>query len=286
MKTRMDRVSFDNIPRSRQQKNEELYQSIKNSEIKDFDSTSNIKIIGESNGGIDVNKLRDILEKNYQEPTKTRRIKYEDISNDDQEKEVELEKTRDFDINTILEQAREEKVDDYEKDRLKKIRDTQFDILKSLELDKEENSKVAKEETKEELLELINTININEKKKELEVNNNETDKMDPLDILTELKGDGTIVAGAALLKDDIKEVTKDEDENIEEEVKENVKPKKDDEFDNSFYTNSMSFSKKDFASFDDSKSSVVIKILVVLIFIAIAVGIVIFLNNFLELGWF
>lgn len=286
MKTRMDRVSFDNMPRSRQQKNEELYQSIKNSEIKDFDSTSNIKIIGESNGGIDVNKLRDILEKNYQEPTKTRRIKYEDISNDDQEKEVELEKTRDFDINTILEQAREEKVDDYEKDRLKKIRDTQFDILKSLELDKEENSKVAKEETKEELLDLINTININEKKKELEVNNNETDKMDPLDILTELKGDGTIVAGAALLKDDIKEVTKDEDENIEEEVKENDKSKKDEEFDNSFYTNSMSFSKKDFASFDDSKSSVVIKILVVLIFIAIAVGIVIFLNNFLELGWF
>lgn len=286
MKTRMDRVSFDNMPRSRQQKNEELYQSIKNSEIKDFDSTSNIKIIGESNGGIDVNKLRDILEKNYQEPTKTRRIKYEDISDDDQEKEVELEKTRDFDINTILEQAREEKVDDYEKDRLKKIRDTQFDILKSLELDKEENSKVAKEETKEELLDLINTININEKKKELEVNNNETDKMDPLDILTELKGDGTIVAGAALLKDDIKEVTKDEDENIEEEVKENDKSKKDEEFDNSFYTNSMSFSKKDFASFDDSKSSVVIKILVVLIFIAIAVGIVIFLNNFLELGWF
>ena len=286
MKTRMDRVSFDNMPRSRQQKNEELYQSIKNSEIKDFDSTSNIKIIGESNGGIDVNKLRDILEKNYQEPTKTRRIKYEDISNDDQEKEVELEKTRDFDINTILEQAREEKVDDYEKDRLKKIRDTQFDILKSLELDKEENSKVAKEETKEELLELINTININEKKKELEAINNETDKMDPLDILTELKGDGTIVAGAALLKDDIKEVTKDEDENIEEEVKENDKSKKDEEFDNSFYTNSMSFSKKDFASFDDSKSSVVIKILVVLIFIAIAVGIVIFLNNFLELGWF
>lgn len=286
MKTRMDRVSFDNMPRSRQQKNEELYQSIKNSEIKDFDSTSNIKIIGESNGGIDVNKLRDILEKNYQEPTKTRRIKYEDISNDDQEKEVELEKTRDFDINTILEQAREEKVDDYEKDRLKKIRDTQFDILKSLELDKEENSKVAKEETKEELLDLINTININEKKKELEAINNETDKMDPLDILTELKGDGTIVAGAALLKDDIKEVTKDEDENIEEEVKENDKSKKDEEFDNSFYTNSMSFSKKDFASFDDSKSSVVIKILVVLIFIAIAVGIVIFLNNFLELGWF
>ena len=286
MKTRMDRVSFDNMPRSRQHKNEELYQSIKNSEIKDFDSTSNIKIIGESNGGIDVNKLRDILEKNYQEPTKTRRIKYEDISNDDQEKEVELEKTRDFDINTILEQAREEKVDDYEKDRLKKIRDTQFDILKSLELDKEENSKVAKEETKEELLDLINTININEKKKELEAINNETDKMDPLDILTELKGDGTIVAGAALLKDDIKEVTKDEDENIEEEVKENVKPKKDEEFDNSFYTNSMSFSKKDFASFDDSKSSIAIKILVVLIFIAIAVGIVIFLNNFLELGWF
>ena len=285
MKTRMDRVSFDNMPRSRQRKNEELYQSIKNSEIKDFDSTSNIKIIGESNGGIDVNKLRDILEKNYQEPTKTRRIKYEDISDDDQEKEVELEKTRDFDINTILEQAREEKVDDYEKDRLKKIRDTQFDILKSLELDKEENSKVAKEETKEELLELINTININEKKKELEVNNNETDKMDPLDILTELKGDGTIVAGAALLKDDIKEVTKDEDENIEE-VKENDKSKKDEEFDNSFYPNSMSFSKKDFASFDDSKSSIAIKILVVLIIIAIAVGIVIFLNNFLELGWF
>ena len=38
------------------------------------------------------------------------------------------------DINSILEAARQEKEVDYEEERLKKVRDTQYDILKNLEL--------------------------------------------------------------------------------------------------------------------------------------------------------
>ena len=74
-------------------------------------------------------------------------------------------------------------------------------------------------------------------------------------------------------------------EKAEKEIKEAL----DEDVDDSFYTNSMSFSKKDFDSFDDDESgvgSVIVKILIVIVFIAIIVGVVIFLNEFLNLGWF
>ena len=52
----------------------------------------------------------------------------------------------------------------------------------------------------------------------------------------------------------------------------------------------MSFNKNDFADFSDleeSKASrILIKILIVIVFLAIIAGIVIFLNDFLNLGWF
>ena len=63
----------------------------------------------------------------------------------------------------------------------------------------------------------------------------------------------------------------------------------DEDVDDSFYTNSMSFSKKDFDFFYDDENgagNIVVKILIVIVFIAVVIGIVIFLNEFLNLGWF
>lgn len=285
MKTRVDKYIEDteNFAPRRVSKNTNLYEEIKQGELETFNIGSNAKVIGEHDQQIDLDKIKDILEKNYQETPKKRSMKFETI----EEEIPEIEKTREYDINAILEQAREEKEVDYEKERLKKIRDTQYDILKNLEL---EAKNKAEEKTKEQLLDLINTINLNEvkKKKQEEVIEEEiTSDLDPLDILSDLKGeDNTVVAGAKEFTEEMKALETKE-WNTKELKEEELEEKE--EMDNSFYTNSMSFNKKDFSDFEDlneKESNIVVKILIVVVFLAIVTGIVIFLNEFLKLGWF
>ena len=295
MKTRINKY-YDDTPSfapRRTAKNNELYEEIKKSEIENFDIGSNAKVIGNNEAQIDINKLKDILEKNYQEVPKRRSLKL-DIP---EEEEIEMEKTKEYDINAILEKAREEKEVDYQRERLKKVRDTQYDILKNLEVEQEEpKSKAADEKTKEELLDLIQTINLNEtqnktikalaeeEKEEIELDEDTDTELDPLDILNDLRGDeNTVVAGAKEFENELKEAQ-------EKKEKEEIAEALDEDVDDSFYTSSMSFNKNDFADFSDleeSKASrILIKILIVIVFLAIIAGIVIFLNDFLNLGWF
>ncbi len=297
MKTRTDKYYNEESSsfKSRSSKNSQLYEEIKKSELSDFNIGSNARVIGESNSQIDIDKIKEILEKNYQEQPKRRSLKF-DIP---EQQEVKIEQTREYDINAILEKAREDKEVDYQQERLKKVRDTQFDILKSLELDEEENYKASQESAKEELLELINTINMNEKqKKEIEDNLEDSSPLDPLDLFSDLKGDeNTVVAGAKEFTTTNNELTYEENKPLiqKEETKEEKSETKeinsalDEELDNSFYTNSMAFHKSDFASLDEPESGVLnimIRILIILVFIAIIAGVVLFLNEFLKLGWF
>ena len=282
--------------KSRTSKNTQLYEDIKKGELKDFNIGTNARVIGESDSQIDIDKIKEILEKNYQDTPKRRSLKFEVP----EPEKVEIEKTKEYDINAILEKAREEKEIDYSRDRLKKVRDTQFDILKSLELDEEENKKASQDSAKEELLELINTINKNEKqKKEIQENlEEESTSLDPLDLFTDLRGDeNTVVAGA-------KELNPDNDETLSQPMvegekntemtsikteTEEIKNALDEELDDSFYTNSMTFKKNDFASLDDNESgtiNIIVRILIILVFLAIIAGVVLFLNEFLNLGWF
>ena len=293
MKTRINKY-YDETPSfapRRTAKNNELYEEIKQSEIENFDIGSNAKVIGNNESQIDINKLKDILEKNYQEVPKRRSLKLDVL----EEEELELEKTKEYDINAILERAREEKEVDYQRERLKKVRDTQYDILKNLEVDApERKGKAADEKTKEELLDLIQTINLNETQSKAiknvseeldkEEEKEEEEDLDPLDILNDLRGDeNTVVAGA---KEFDKALEEEKAKQEEEESHEAL----DEDIDDSFYTSSMSFRKNDFADFDDieeSKASkILIRILIVIVFLAIIAGIVIFLNDFLNLGWF
>ena len=295
MKTRINKY-YDDTPSfapRRTAKNNELYEEIKKSEIENFDIGSNAKVIGNNEAQIDINKLKDILEKNYQEVPKRRSLKL-DIP---EEEEIEMEKTKEYDINAILEKAREEKEVDYQRERLKKVRDTQYDILKNLEVEQEEpKSKAADERTTEELIALIQTINLNEtknkrikalaeeEKEEIELDEDTDTELDPLDILNDLRGDeNTVVAGAKEFENELKEAQ-------EKKEKEEIAEALDEDVDDSFYTSSMSFNKNDFADFSDleeSKASrILIKILIVIVFLAIIAGIVIFLNDFLNLGWF
>lgn len=268
------------IYQSRANRNSNLYKEISNSEINEFSIASNAKVIGENDSNyVNVDKLKEILEKNYHDIPKRREVK---LVPDIEEQNIELEETKEYDINAILERAREEKEIDYEKERLKKIRDTQYDILKNLNVEEEpKENKAADNKTKEELLELINTITENELQKT---------KLDPLDILTDLKGDdsNTMVMGANETKEILQNLV--EEKNIEKSSNKKVEEQST-KMDDSFYTNSLSFTQSDFDDFNDLKEDVqsnkiVLHILIVVITIAIIIGIVVLLNSVLNLGLF
>ncbi len=281
MMTRVDR-SFDEptdfIPK-RVAKNRNLYDEMKNTDLDNFDIASNAKVIGDNNSQIDIDKIKEILEKNYQAPQ--RRSLKMDIPEDE---EYVMEKTREYDINSILEAARQEKEVDYEEERLKKVRDSQYDILKNLELEASEKETTKK--NKDELLELINTINLNEVKNKakerieeeaLEEEETETEELNPLNILSDLKGDeNTVVAGAKEFNEEMASLEEEKAKKEKEEISEAI----DEDVDESFYTNSMSFSKKDFADFDDideGGSGIFFKFIIVFLVLACISGFVFFL---------
>ena len=240
-----------------------------------------------------------MLDKKYRDPQKKVHL----TRDDDEEVKygVNLDETREYDINEILSKAKDNNDACYEVERLKKIRNTNLDILNGLSLaDKmdDDEDKEEKDESKK-LRELIDTINMKESL---------CDGADPLDILSDLKGDDdeTKVLGA---KDDfMKETTKEapvirgldklnlnEEKDLASEIKKPKEEKKDIDLDktneNTFLTTTNLFTESDFDDFNDLKEEVagtkiVIKILIVIVILAFIVGLVFVLNKFLNLGWF
>lgn len=270
--------SRDVVYGSRSRKNEDLYQEMMHNDIKDVNLTSNAHVIGENNKNIDIDKVKELLEKKYhEEPRKSRSLVKEDVF--EEPKYEEKEETKEYNINAIIEKAKQDKEIDYEKERLKKVRDTQYDILKGLSLEKEEKidqSKVTS--NKEDLVNLIEAIN--EKEATREIN--------PLDILTDLKGsDDTVILDGINEEVEKKLNTEPISTSVKDTVKEEVKK----EIDKTFFTNSVSFSKSDFDDFNDLKENVetnklLIKVLIIIITIAFIAGLLFFANQIFHLNWF
>ena len=225
---------------SRSQKNQRLYKEVSNLDLKEFDLNSNVSVIGENTDNISLDEIKDILSEKYKE--NPRRKSFGDTEEIDLPK-INLDETREYDINAILEKAKDGKESNYEEDRLKKVRSTQYDILKTLDImnneeeveeesldfgEKPTDRRPAPNKEKEEakLHDLIDTITAKElieNEGSLEV----TGEMDPLDILSDLRGEdeNTKVMGALvqeLIEESKKEnelalthsipVIKDEDE--------------------------------------------------------------------------
>lgn len=301
---RMEKYGKENdntefVPK-RSVKNEDLYKNIDSEDLDNFRIESNARVIGESDSNIDVERIKEILERNYQDIPKRSKISFEEESEPIEEV---LERTREYDINTILEKAKEGKEVDYEKDRLKKIRDTQYNILKSLDLDEEEEKKEIKSSTtrtNEEILNLINTITENEliKTTGSDVQSeivNITSELDPLDLLTDLKGnENTALLGAENFTKELETIRNsdvEEEKNqvyIKNHLEQNTELESKTKIDDSFYTKNLMFEKDDFENlYDDEKEFPLWgKIILIIVVIAIIVGIIFFLNQFLHLGLF
>ena len=279
MNTRENKYS-NNVGMSRVAKNNDLYKQINDSELDNFNVRSNATVIGNQEREIDVEQIKKILDKRYNSAPKRRSIRIEERP---YENSISDEPTKEYDLTKVLEKAKDEKVETYEENRAKKLRNTQYNILSNLNIDGEEKEeKVATPE--ENLMNLINTITINEAKKLEEKNNNSDSDIDPLDILSDLKGDDDTQVYESMETEvtKITEIKEKENNNQITEVKNDNKEK----LDNSFYTSNL-FKKNDFEDdnkdfLDDEKISIGLKILIVLVIVTFLVGLFLFLKSYLK----
>jgi len=280
MNTRENKYS-NNVGMSRVAKNNDLYKQINNSELDNFNVRSNATVIGNQEREIDVEQIKKILDKRYNSAPKRRSIRIEERPH---ENIISDEPTKEYDLTKVLEKAKDEKVETYEENRAKKLRNTQYNILSNLNIDGEEKEEV-KATPEENLMNLINTITINEAKKLEEKNSNSND-IDPLDILSDLKGDDDTQVYESMETEvtkitEIKEKEKENNNQITE-----VKNKNQEKLDNSFYTSNL-FKKNDFEDdnkdfVDDEKIGIGFKILIVLVVVTFLVGLFLFLKSYLK----
>lgn len=280
--SRVDKYS-DDKKMSRVTRNEELYKEIKDSELDGYNIRSNATVIGNQEPEIDIEKIKKILDTKYNEAPKRKSIRVE--PKHEENSIIDDVPTKEYDLNIILEKAKDEKPETYEEARAKKLRNTQYDILNNLNIgDNDEDysveNNIEKSEinkAEEDLMELINTITINEAKVKEEAIKSKKDEVDPLNILEDLKGSGDTAVYDKI--EDIPTPKVEEDKKEESKVPENT-------LDDSFYTKSL-FKKKDFEDgsqdfLDDNKMGIGVKILIVLVIIIFAAGLFLFLKSFLN----
>lgn len=303
MQSRMDKYSAEySSYKSRTQKNKDLYESVRNSNLSEFDVNSNVSVIEDNAKTVSISHVNELLDDIYRDNAPRRKsIDISEIPTTEIVKEDIID-TREYDINAILEKAKMGKNVDYNRERLKKVRDAEKDILTNLDISRkitEENEYKAKRKQEEqELTDLINTITQIEK-----INKDKFNKEseDSLDLLSDLSDDNIdtdddkieaqVINNNKLDEETIKQRIMQELIEKEPDKKEQIEEKLDPaeekiertlsklNIDMDKYDDFSDISKKDTVSF-------VIKVLIFIIILALIVGAVFILNNILGLGLF
>lgn len=222
---------------SRVRKNANLYRRIDAASIDDIEPRREEEIIESNTSTIDVEKLKSMLDKKYRDPSSNT---LKDVDHKPVDRQINLEETREYNLDEILNKAKANEDTDYGVERLKKLSDTNVSILDGLNIkdndtskdeingaEKLNKSKVSSDSKK--LIELIDTINLKEQEGYdallNESNNNydddtrydnkkasllddfdleDTTSNEPLDMLSELTGtdEDTKVVGASEIVSD------------------------------------------------------------------------------------
>lgn len=153
MSMRMDKYKEDiNEPIvKRTDRNRSLYVNNNNSDYNKFDVNSNISVLKENAHNININQIKEILDKRYGDNVPKRRSISIEMP-EKEEKEVK-EDTKEYDLRNILSKVKQEQDIDYEVERLNRAY-TGHDLVEKI------NSKYSfKEENVEEEKELESLIN-------------------------------------------------------------------------------------------------------------------------------
>ena len=294
MNSRMERYNEDDgvISETRTSKNRNLYDTISNGDFSHIPTDSNFKIIETSGNNIDMEKIKKYIISMNQKPVPKRENLFTEIH----EEEIKEEKVepRDYDINSVLEKARQGREINYDRERYKRLHNTQYDILSQLKMyEKKEYEKEELEEFNTDertLIDLINTVTIHKDDTGLldELKSNTDDEAE---LVPPMKPDKV---KEDLKREIIKEIEEDQ-KNKELEKTQELKNLKEKEtvnaIDKSFYTNSMTFSKEDFEGFEEleksvKKNNILVIISLIVLIISILGTMLVIANYVFNLGLF
>ena len=201
-----ENVSLDSM--SRTKRNQGIYSSTDIGELSRIKTNTNVSIISDAPKEIDLDKIRNyVASMNDEKEEKRSRVSLELPK--EEEVVVERKEIKEYDINSILEKAKDKRESDYEEERHRKLNNTQIDILKNIKI-KEENESIVDPDvtgpiddlnTEEKtIVDLIQDIQKNSK----------NSKEKKQDLFSDLMGDSddTIVAPIEeeATQDDLKEV--------------------------------------------------------------------------------
>lgn len=252
---RMDKYN-DETPelRRRIDKYSELYEKNNSSDYDKFDVDSNISVLKDNARSIDVDQIREMLDKKYRDNIPKRKSISVDPIYNEEETVTEKNDEKEYDLNAILDKAKQNRKVSYEEERFNRIETSSSEKLID-EINKKYKPRDESDEAAE-LLNLINTITELELKNQNKENNVELD--DNVDM-------PNLIAAQELTEKDDNEET--------------------------FYTGKLAIKENDYDDFkeiqdDINSNSIVIKILI-FIFIIVILGIAVFaLNKYLNLGLF
>lgn len=320
MNSRMEKYGDEPIENmSRSARNRKIYSSIDFDDISSIRTNNNVSVISDAEKEIDIEKIKKYINSiNEEKIEKRKRISLE-LPQEEHE-EIKKEEERDYDINSVLERARDKRTTDYEVDRHRKLNSTQYDILKNIKIKDDTEHEIDTTDKKDDLntqektiVDLIQTISINSKNskddllQDLISNNENTVVMAPINEDTNkeaLKEElENMTQDLERIKQPLNDLTQDlilEKEKLkdlsmltdkideEENEEENDSNTTTSQIEKSFFTNSTSFSKKDFEGFEDlekdmKKSSAFTKIAIFLIILMLLGTIFIILNYVLDL---
>ena len=253
MASRMERFhNEDNVVGTRVKRNKDLYKHIYDDEI-----YSNIEGVFETNSNtVNINKLKETIEKHEKQNKKKKQLVKRDINLNIQSYEEDDYTEENYDINDLLNKAKEEKVED-EIDRYRSLKIEEYELLKKI---KEKNKKFNIREKDQEIKdELMNTRQLT--KEELEqIEDSEL----CIDLFEDLQNNSIGGESEKSIKELIEEAREDD---VEDSIQ-----------DESFNTASLKISKKDFENTIELDNIKVVKkknkllILLYIVLILVVVG--------------
>lgn len=314
MSTRMNKYHGKNEHiEKRVNKNQKKYAENEETDIDSLSLTSNIAVLDTDTNNLDLEKIKELLDEKYKKP----KINMEIDVMEDEESEEDLEDTKEYDLKKIIAEARKGKSADYNSERFKKLRDTEYEILNSLNLNT--NPHTHEENLTEEektLVGLIKTIDENSNKKKPGDNEDEnllgdllgddnTEVLEPVEITEEITYTDrkpTLVEELEKTKqlsrteimdkiDETESIKKENTEINDDTINKNDIKDKQVTYENTFYTGTLEIKESDLDDFKDLEKelkagNIFIKILIfVIVLIVIAAGVYIF-NKYLNLGLF
>ena len=201
MSSRFEKYEYDNNSSldnmSRTSRNKDIYNSTDMSELSRIKTNNNVSIISDGTKEIDLEKIKKYIYSVNNDETEEKRRRLSLELPKEEEKVIERKEEKDYDINSVLERARERKESNYELERHRKLNNTGYDILKSI--------KTRKIDDEEDLTPSIDELNTEEKTIVDLIQNIQKDRKNnkDLEMFSELMSDNEETAVMAAIDDEI-----------------------------------------------------------------------------------